>query len=166
MSRKVTPTYTLLNQFVLASNLTEVVISNIPQNYADLVLTYSGTSSANQGLRLTYNSETAGTNYSRVVIWGSGSGTGNVYSPSGNTDSQVILEPGVTQSTSIAHFLDYSAIDKHKVIISRGGPSSSLVAAQAARWASTSAISRISIATYGGAVINSGSVISLYGVVA
>jgi hypothetical protein len=64
---------------------------------------------------------------------------------------------------STTHFLDYSATDKHKTFLTRGSRAGGIVIAYANRWAQTTAINSIAMVMQAGS-LNSGTVISLYGI--
>ncbi len=162
MSRKVTPTYTLLNQITLAANSSEVILSAIPQNYSDLVLTYSGSTQSLSGVVLNFNGDNSGSNITHVRMYGSSSGAAS---------DTIAGHPGIdfaystSRSLTISQIMDYSASDKHKTVLNRWASSSQdLVMASAARWANTAPITSLRIFSSGGIV--AGSTISLYGVVA
>jgi len=69
-------TYTLISSNTLASDITSVTFSSIPQTYTDLVIRYSartnGGGAVGDTCNITFNSDT-GTNYSRVTMRSNGS---------------------------------------------------------------------------------------------
>ena len=158
-----TPTYILLNQVTLAAASSNVAFSNIPQTYSDLVVVCNATAnSAVATIGLRFNGD-SGTNYTYVSMSGNGSATFS------STNSQGVALVGYTNSTNpwvcISHVMDYSALDKHKTVLSRDDNAAEKTAAAANRWANTAAITSISvIATVNS--FNSGSTFSLYGLVA
>ena len=161
MSRRITPTYILLNQITLAANATSVTFSNIPQNYGDLVLMVSGTSTTTQTLLTRFNSD-SGSNYSYVLAFANGS---TVLSLSGGATSitQIYLTP--TETVNTVQLMDYSAVDKHKTALIGYRSANVSLQMSAERWANTSAINTISL-TIASGNINSGSSFSLYGIAA
>jgi hypothetical protein len=169
MPRKVTPTYVLLNQITLAANSVEVVFSGLPQNYSDLVLVgnWQNSSTSSAG-RLQLNGDT-GANYSGVWMVGTGSSTGA--GSEGSQTSARIAGASVGPDNAYTNvvtlqFLDYSAIDKHKTVLSRYGSAIRETQATASRWASTNAITSIRFFDILGQTFQSGATFSLYGIVA
>lgn len=170
MTRKVTPTYTLLNQITLATASSSVAFSNIPQNFADLILvtnTAAGNTGAAGGnarnLLIRANGD-SGSNYRRVIMSGDG---GSARSTS-DTQSWFALDwYGHTNLTFHLHqlqFFDYSATDKHKTVLNRV-TSTNATESIAHRWTNTAAINSLSI-FYDANTLAAGSTFSLYGVVA
>jgi hypothetical protein len=171
MPRKVTPTYVLLNQITLAAASSSVTFSSIPQNYEDLVIVLNGSpaDTAYPVNALRFNGD-SGNNYSYVGMSGTGSGTG-----SGTNSSMGYASLGQAYGTgpstssrfaTVAQIFDYSEIDKHKTMLSRNNVSDAGTEAQVVRWASTSAITSISVITSSGAGYATGTTFSLYGIVA
>lgn len=170
MSRKVTPTYTLLNQITLAASSSIVTFSNISQNFGDLVLVTS-TAAGNTGaaggnarnLLVRINGD-SGSNYPRVIM----SGDGGTARSTSDTQTWLALDwYGHTNLTFHIHqlqFFDYSQTDKHKTILNRV-TSTNASEAIAHRWANTSAVTSLSI-FYDANTLATGSTFSLYGVVA
>lgn len=158
-----TPTYVLLNQITLAASSSSVTFSSLPQNYGDLVLVVQGTASTSAGLPMRFNGDT-GSNYSNVVAYGDGS---SAASGSGSGTSFEIGYFTTNPAMCTAQFIDYSAIDKHKAVLIRyGSPAASNISAmRAGRWASTAALTSITLSTTTG-TYSSGTTFYLYGLVA
>jgi len=156
-----TPTYTALATVTLGASASSVTFSSIPATYRDLILVFAGTVSTAQGLKVQFNADATDGNYSRVYMYGDGSSA-----VSESFSNSRALEVGTSQTTATLQVMDYSATDKHKTQLSRGGPADSLVLAQASRWANTAAITSLGIVADGGTTISTGTVISLYGVIA
>lgn len=152
-----TPTYVLLNQVTLAASSSSVTFSSIPQNYGDLVLVIQGTGAAQ--FRLNPNGDSS--NASLVYMDGYGSSTG------AGTDTKISLwyASNSDSFSSISQIFDYSALDKHKTVLTRAGAGSSAVSAYASRWASTSPITSLAVVSSTGNLAI-GSTIFLYGLVA
>ena len=163
MSRKTTPTYVLLNQITLAATSSSVTFSNIPQNYADLVILLEGTVSTAVNVLVSLNGDTSNV-YTRVQMAGSGSGSG---SSSSGTHPGLYMVYGESSQRVLAQLqlLDYSATDKHKTALSRGHTFGSEVAARALRWPSTAAVTSTTITAQTGNFLI-GSTFSLYGIAA
>jgi hypothetical protein len=156
-----TPTYTPLATVTLGTAVSSVTFGSIPATYRDLVLVYSSSYSTSGGeaTLIRVNSD-AGSNYSTVRMFGTGSSTGSDTNP--NPPSTNGIEGGFELSNCIFQFLDYSATDKHKTVLGRPDRSSAVVAT-ASRWANTAAITSILIKpnTKNFAI---GSIFSLYGI--
>tara|TARA_R110000772_G_scaffold102649_1_gene203437 strand:- start:590 stop:1105 length:516 start_codon:yes stop_codon:yes gene_type:complete len=148
-----TPTYIPLATVTLAASSPQVTFTNISQDYSDLVLVwdkvFSGESNQVNTL-LSFNGDSS--NYSTVYMYGNGSSAasasstaqqrlawGSIYTTT-NTDS--------TQGT--AQIVDYSATDKHKTTLMRAnviGSNGIGALASASRWASTAAVTSLSISS-------------------
>lgn len=166
-----TTTYTPLATTTLATPVASVTFSNIPNTYRDLILKFSwrvtsAATSADSFFR--FNGDT-GSNYSHVWMAGttsaiSGSGTQTFLTT--NIDSPTIYTLNTTQ------IFDYATTDKFKAGMMQEGDPSYAVWCRAFRWASTSAITSISITasdrTGSGTPDNFdvGSIFSIYGVIA
>ena len=138
-------TYTLIDSVTLATSATQLTFSSIPAG-GDCVLVVAGASSTG-ALRVYFqvNGDT-GNNYNTVRMSGDGS----------SSSSQSLANQGQFLMTSegwmepagsvlITQFMDYSATDKHKSLLTRTNTPSRAVEAFAQRWASTSAITSIRI---------------------
>lgn len=159
-----TSTYIALANITLTGNDSSVEFASIPATYRDLVLVVQNTSTVASQMSMRFNSDT-GSNYNRVAMWGTGSTTGS----NSSTNAAEINTQAEGQADSASAFthiniMDYSATDKHKTGLIRfaSSPNGPAVVAQAFRWASTSAITTITLA---GATFTSGSTFALYGIV-
>jgi hypothetical protein len=162
-----TPTYTPMANITLGSSAASVTFSSISQAYRDLVLVFSvvrtaGTTAA--VVRLNGDS-TSGT-YQNIRAGGDGTTASsdtfndiNFFSPTPGFSST-----GTVPSTSIWNFMDYSATDKHKTVLSRTNISNLGTAMHAGRWGNTSAITSITITTLGNPNWDAGSSFALYGI--
>ena len=166
-----TKTYKALANITLSSSAASVTFGSIPSTYRDLVLIASVRSAASgtgDVMRVRINSDTSSSNYPRIGMYGTGSTTGSF---SATTDPGLILQSTAAGSASntfdinIVQIMDYSATDKHKtVLIRQSEATTTVVVAQAARWANTAAITSLNIVTDGGDNIASGSSFALYGI--
>jgi hypothetical protein len=158
--------WTPLANTTLGSTATSVTFSSISSAYRDLrVVITTGTTGGGQ-CAYTINSDTTST-YVWVTAEGDGSAAssawnGNTY---GNTFNNVLLYGYDTTPRAFItlDFLDYSATDKHKTVLSRGNTAARGVNMMAVRWPSTAAISTISFVSSPSTFI-SGSTFTLYGV--
>lgn len=163
-----TPTYTPLATITLGSSATSITFSSIPATYRDLILVcnWQNSSTGSAG-RLQINGDT-GSNY--FGVWMTGTGTSAVSaSESSETSARVAgASVGLANTYSniaILQFMDYSATDKHKTVISRYGSASTESQATASRYASTSAITSIRFFDVLGQTFAAGSTFNLYGIV-
>lgn len=158
-----------LASFTLASAQASVVFSGIPQTgFRDLRLVITipnGYSGSGSGIK--FNADTDYTNnYSRVVMGGNGTSAYS-FSNSGPSNPTANHDLGALRADGnlIADIMDYSATDKHKTVIARQNGAANESAAQATRWASTAAITSITLSTDGSpANLPAGSTLNLYGV--
>jgi hypothetical protein len=155
-----------LATITLGSGQSSVTFSSIPATYRDLQVVVSfamsGTGSAS---RLRFNGDT-GANYSGVWMGGQGSSTASG-TETGATGSRVIgysVGPTTGQQTFTLSVMDYSATDKHKSAVSRFSDAGGDVQATATRWASTSAITSVTIYDVLGQSFVTGSTFAIYGI--
>ena len=107
----------------------------------------------------------SGNNYFYVAMFGNGSTTSSFAESNISSISQLALT--TASSNTLTQIMDYSATDKHKTVLMRSNSGNSFVQATAGRWGSTSAITSFVLSpTTGGATFNTGTVFSLYGVIA
>ena len=153
-------TYVALANITLGSSASSVSFSSIPASFRDLVLIFDGTGSGTTGnLRMTFNSDTTMSNYPAVRMY-------NFNNSSGSDtlqDSLISLGAINNRQASVAQIMDYSATDKHKTYLFRGGATAVGVGASANRWASTAAITSIVLINTAG-TIDAGSTFALYGI--
>lgn len=147
----------------LASASATVTFGGIPGGFRDLRLVINATVASGGGEVMYWrlNSDT-GANYNYVQMDGNGSTTSSTSSA-----NQTIQEIGrfyATPTVVTMDILDYSATDKHKTALSRTSGAANVVAALAARWASTAVVTSITLST-SGANFAAGSTFSLYGIV-
>jgi hypothetical protein len=158
-----TATYIPLANITLGSTAATVTFSSIPSTFRDLVLVINGTlvSSVGGDLTAILNSDTGG-NYSRVFMGGD-TGSAFSYKFTGETTLRFGYM-GDGQHLSITNFMDYSATDKHKTVLSRSNNSNGAVFAWASRWANNSAITSMILDTTSANSFTSGSNFALYGI--
>jgi hypothetical protein len=160
MPRKVTPTYVLLNQVTLATSASSITFSRIPQNFGDLVIVVNGLASGATSPSLNFNGDSAA-NYSNTRMFANPS----TFNSQAFTDSYGSMGFMSTErSNVIIQIFDYSAIDKHKAAIGRGGNTDTL-RLEATRWSNTAAITSITVRMDGSQTYSLGTSFCLYGVV-
>ncbi len=161
MPRTITPTHILLNQVVLAASSATVVFSSLPQNYRDLILVISGTASGDTSPSLNFNGD-SGANYANLRLFANASTT----SAQAFTDSYGSTGFMSTERSTIRiQIFEYSATDKQKTTLSRGGNTANL-RLEATRWTNTAAITSITVRMDGAQTYSTGTTFSLYGVYA
>lgn len=152
---------TPLATITLQSSSTNVVFSSIPNNYRDLILVVDGLfSSGSENIIIRFNSD-AGSNYSNIYMFGSGSSTGTAH-----VTGTGIFGGGVTTSNkTLQNFqiFDYSVTDKHKSTLNRTNTNNDATYAWAGRWSNTAAITSLEVRGSGSGVFASGTVFYLYG---
>lgn len=161
------PTYISLATITLTGSDGSITFSSIPQSYRSLVLVCNFQNSGNgSASRLQLNAD-SGANYSGVWMTGTGSSTG-AGSESGQTSARIfgasVGPSNAFSNVATLHFVDYSATNKHKTVLTRYGSASTETQATASRWASTSAITSITIFDILGQTYQAGSTFSLYGI--
>ena len=156
-------TYVALATVTLGSTDKEIIFSSIPAIYRDLIVVCNAklvSSSGTYWIRL--NGDT-GTNYSDVVMYGTGSGSG----VSNARTSQTVAFAGAidtSDSMMIAQVMDSGASDKHKTILIRENQPDAWVEARAARWADNTIVSSLTVSNDSASDFAIGSTFSLYGI--
>jgi hypothetical protein len=161
-----TPTYTALANITLGSSASSVSFSSIPATYRDLVLVAVTTVTNSSGdLQVRINNDT-GSNYSTVQMGGQGSGSGfsATYTFAGILPSNNVGESTTIPTNFQLAFMDYSATNKHKTVLTRTNNAGLGTQAQANRWANTNAITSIQCAVRTAGQFSSGSTFALYGI--
>jgi hypothetical protein len=149
--------YIPLATVTLGGSDADIVFTNIPALFKDLVVIFNGSISTSNNSPFYMNGDTTSGNYGRVSAWGTGSATGSgafygaIWSGS--------------QNTVIYNFMDYCSTDKHKVALVRCNNAANEVSMQAIRWANTAAITSLTFLAGSGPTYTTGSTFSLYGVV-
>lgn len=151
---------TALATTTLASPSATVTFSGIPGTYRDLRLITTVTSTTAAGGFLRLNGDTVG-NYSSVWAYGSGGATGS----STFLGSYFNIQNMYSGNTGLDRwdFLDYSATDKHKIALNRNDSQGTGAYMQSGRWASTAAITSITLLA-GSGNFSAGDTFCLYGV--
>jgi hypothetical protein len=167
-----TPTYIPLANLTLSSSAASVTFSSISQAYRDLVIVASAGMTGGGGNEIIwarFNSD-SGTNYNRVYMAGDGSSAfsgsnANIANGVYAIEAKGSVSGSNVTSSSTLSIFDYSVSDKHKSCLSRMDVASAITVAAASRWASTSAITSITLA-HNSLSIASGSTFALYGIAA
>lgn len=159
-----------LANITLGSAQATVTFASIPATYRDLRLIITIPNGyAGSGSGIKFNADTDySNNYSRVVVAGNGS-SGYSFVNTGSSNPTANHDLGALRADGnlIADFLDYSATDKHKSVLVRENGAANEAHIQTTRWASTAAVTTITLSTDGSpANLPSGSTYALYGVIA
>lgn len=136
-------TWIALANLTLTASDSSIEFASIPNTYRDLVLVVNGELTGSAGLRMRVNSDT-GANYNQITIK-SGGTVGVEANVNETTFYPSTITMQVVRFDYIAHFLDYSATDKHKSILIREGHNAAVIEAIAGRWANTNAINAITL---------------------
>jgi hypothetical protein len=159
------PTYTPLANITLGSAQATVVFSSISSAYRDLILVINGRSNhgAEDFMNFRLNSD-SGSNYSNVYMRGNGS-TATSGSSTGTSGIDASFSGSAFDNVVVLNFMDYSATDKHKTVLTRLNSASLSTWGWATRWASTSAVTSITFDLFSGS-FDTGTTMALYGVAA
>ena len=153
-------TYEPLETIVLDNAASSVTFFNISQDYRDLVIVANGqTDTPNSNMQSRFNGD-SGSNYSWVYMGGNGSTTFS--GATSGTQGDWGNFPN-SPSVSVFQIMDYSDTTKHKTTLVRSNTAATYAIAYANRWASTSAITMITLNPSGGA-FNSGTTFTLFGI--
>lgn len=159
-----TATYEPIATYTAPSAQASYTFTVIPSTYTDLVLVFSGSTTATDNLLIQFNSDTA-TNYSNTFLSGSGS---SASSSRFSTRSYIIGNYFYTGSTinSISQVQNYSNTTTNKTILMRDNDAGATgnVMATVGLWRSTSAINSIKLFWYASGTFAAGSTFTLYGI--
>jgi len=158
-----------LQNITLSSPQSSVTFASIPGTFRDLyIITNTRHVSSNQPfnqLRYRFNSDSgANYNYVRMIGWGT-----NTESSGGSNNVELTFTFDAPSTSSsfvpiISNIMDY-ATNKHKSIIARLDDAAVSTQAYTARWASTAAITSVTIFAPSDSWV-AGSTFALFGVVA
>jgi hypothetical protein len=153
-----TSTYIALGTATVTSD-SSITFSSIPATYRDLVVIVACSNSGTSNLSMRFNGDT-GSNYTmlRMFAFSGGGPTTDYYTGDKSEGGNIYAEQFLVH----ANILDYSATDKHKIILSRNLASGTSIFYHANRWANTNAINQIEVLPNGGSLTGT---ISLYGIV-
>jgi hypothetical protein len=162
-----TPTYTPLATVTLGTTAATVTFASIPATYRDLILVcVAGFSNTAITARVRFNAD-FGSNYSFQSMRGNGT---DASARSASANGSAFLSDTTPAATTTrlqlnVSFMDYSATNKHKTLLSRADNSSAGTDAIINTWANTAAITSMAITPSAG-TWSIGSTFNLYGVIA
>lgn len=152
---------TALANTTLGSNTVSITFSTINGSYRDLLIVIQGSTTNPQNVRIRFNSDATGSNYTWNSMAGLGSGSGSNNSTNSNyLNFQSYFD--TSQGNLIAHIMDYSATDKHKTYLSRQSTAAIGIEAFAGRWFNTAAVT--SVMLIADTNFSTGTSFALYGV--
>jgi hypothetical protein len=160
-----TPTYTPLATVTLGSAAASVTFGSIPATYRDLIIVTDTLNSAGlENMKMRLNSDTS-SSYNAVILRGNGLSAGS--RTLGGTYAfidDLAYGDATNRHNHIIQFIDYSATNKHKTILSRANNVGlGNLDAIAIQWINTSAITTIRL-FYEVGNITTGSRFDLYGI--
>jgi hypothetical protein len=157
-----TNTYTPIASVTLSATASEIVFSGLPQTFRDLIVVLNGTGTVSDNQRARFNGDTSSI-YTTVFARGNGSSATSGTSSDtqftfGEIDNSVVC-------TNIMQVMDYAQTNKHKTVLQRSNDTTNSVFMFAGRYASTNAVTSISLYPASGSY-NSGTTFTVFGVIA
>lgn len=149
--------------FTTVSAVNTVVFSSIPGTYRDLMLVVRGSLSSSGSIISIRSGSTNIVKHSVISMLG-------VSTPSTHKNeapqmySQVTVSP--VEFALETHIYDYAQTNKNKAITSQDMGGTSYAALTVGFWDSTTAMTSLTVLSYGGSTLAAGTNISLYGVTA
>ena len=154
-------TYEPIATNTLGSATNSVTFSSIVGTYTDLIVVIAGTTGTLSGVNIQFNSDT-GTNYSRTILYGTGSTAGSGQSTSTNQIGAGTLS--TSQSVCKINIMNYANTTTYKTALSRADAASDEVSSVVGLWRSTAAITAVKVAADPATTFSTGSTFTLYGI--
>jgi hypothetical protein len=157
-----TSTYEPLASVALSSTQSQITLSNIPQNYTDLVLVVTGNAGTGTASLMRFNGDNS-TSYSDRWLLGDGT------SATSDKETNVTGIWGgsfyntTTPTVSTLNIMNYSSSTTFKTVISRTNYTVAFTGAITGMWRKTSAINSVTLLA-GGVGFLTGTTFNLYGV--
>lgn len=167
-------TRTLIESVTLGSAVQSVSFATLPTTFRDLIIV-AKFESASGGISFGLDFNGVSTNTNRIVGLGQGIGVTAPTFTSTAPGSQSVFSGNPVQNTSNGgralvevHIFNYNSTTAHKHWIGRGNADDNQVSIAIGRWAQTTALTTLSVNCLTGSpnLFNTGSVFSLYGVIA
>lgn len=165
-----TPTYDLIEEQIVSTDVGYVSFSNIPGTYKDIVLEVMARSAYNatSAIMYCYINSSSAADYSRTRLLGTGTNAQSSRDTN-QGDCQFGEISGNTAAagaygTCFVHFMSYANTNVFKTILCRSNEAGSYVMTQVNLWRKTNAITGFDIFTSGAANIKAGSTFRLWGV--
>lgn len=163
------PTHYPLAQFTASGGETSVTFSSIPttdvngETLRDLVLLIAGTASANASTAIEFNGD-SNSNYGFVTAYGDG--LGSVTSSENASQTRLTQQYLFTNPTANRiNIFNYSNTDRYKTVLTHWGTPANGVQIAAEIWRSTAAINSLTFSLLGGATMNAGTTVTMFGLV-
>jgi hypothetical protein len=158
-----TTTYIPLAEFTLATASASVSITEISQDYSDLVLVVDWVSTNSVIFSMQFNGD-VGSVYQNAYAYVTGGNATAGTSSQTKIRSALGIDNG-ERGLAIAQIQDYSATDKHKTVLTRvDSTDHSDTEMAAGRWPVTSAITSITAVTVAGGSYSAGTTFKLFGI--
>jgi hypothetical protein len=160
-------TYEPISTQTLGSAQSSVSLTSISQAYTDLILVITPVVTSATTFAIRYNGVSTGTPYSATILSGDGS---SATSTRVSSQNEIRISYGATSRSTntgniIVNILNYSNATTYKTNLSRENISTEGTGAIVGIWRSTAAITQIDlIPLSGGTIINTGTVVTLYGI--
>ena len=151
-------TYEKIATTTLGSSQATLTFTSISGSYTDLVLIVNGTMAASSNINIWFNGSTSNRSSTRLI--GDGSGA----SSSRYNSTCIAGFYSSNNTTGVFNIYNYSNTTTYKTYISRNN--GDYVICDIGSWASTAAITELSIAGDSGKNWQSGSTFTLYGIAA
>lgn len=137
--------WTLLNETVLTGTTSSVTVTNIDQNYRDLVYVIESSCNSTFEFHCVFNNNSGGF-YGRTMMRGEGTAENGENSTNVDALDAWIGKAPTTgeESVTVLHLFDYAQTDKNKTVLVQNDFSST-TSRSVLRYESTSAINRIEI---------------------
>jgi hypothetical protein len=160
-------TYEPITTQTLVSAQSSVSLTSISQAYTDLVLVITPIVTSSTTFAIRYNGVSTGTPYSSIRVTGDGTSAATSLNSGANEVRISYIATSRTTNTSniIVNIMNYSNSTTNKTSLARENCSTEGAGAAVGMWRSTAAITQIDlIPLSGGTIINTGTVVTLYGI--
>jgi hypothetical protein len=154
-------TYEPIATTTTSGSATTVTFSSIAGTYTDLVVIGQGSASANTGVNLRLNGDTA-SNYSNTILFGDGSSAGSLRQTSVTSINFGFFGTGVSDLNGSV--MNYSNTTTNKTTLSRRNSAAVATSAVVGLYRSTSAITSVTLFTDGAITFTNGTTFTLYGI--
>lgn len=158
-------TYEPIATTTLATTASTITFSSIPSTYTDLLVVCNPITNVTTGqMTIRLNGDT-GSNYSRLILWGTGSATGTaVYANESYAYTGYYTTLWTSPTTNIFNILNYSNTTSNKTILGRSNNASEATIASANLWRGTAAINSIELGISVAGTYSIGSTFTIYGI--
>lgn len=155
-------TYTPIATQTLGASATTITFSSIPSTYTDIVMVLRGVYNTNNYINMKLNNDSTST-YSNTYL--RGDGTSATSGRASNAAYGIGFTAG-NPDNAIFHLMNYSNTTTNKTVLIRTNAAGSETRATVGLWRSTAAINRIDLIHDSANGFASGTMVTLYGIVA